>query len=154
LLPSSICPKYVAKLAHTRNIISSTNITSHQKSDTDSRSSLQPSSFPLMFFFPLRWRSFTVPGTKVAPFPFIKGSYFLLPALFFRHKTYQHRHISMQTCDARDGCVLRQSRILNAKQLYFVTSFAGLIMLPFSCHSRQRNALHCVPSVVVFYELL
>jgi hypothetical protein len=56
-----------AKLVHTRRALSSTIINSHQEPVSGQACNpLDPHWFFLSF---LRWRSFTVLGTKVAPFP-------------------------------------------------------------------------------------
>jgi len=55
-----------AKLVHTRRALSSTIINSHQET-VSGQACNPPDSY--WSFFPYWWRSFTVPGTKVAPFP-------------------------------------------------------------------------------------
>jgi hypothetical protein len=57
---------YTAKLVHTRCALSSTIINTHQ--EPISGQACNPPD-PYWFFLIFWWRSFTVPGTKVAPFP-------------------------------------------------------------------------------------
>jgi len=58
---------YAAELVHTRRDLSSSIINSHQ--ETVSGQACKATQSPLIFSFFFWWRSFTVPGTKVAPFP-------------------------------------------------------------------------------------
>jgi hypothetical protein len=69
LLPSFMFTRsvnYASKLVHTRRALSSTIINYHQR-----RFQVRPATLrsPLIFSFLLWWRSSTVLGTKVAPFP-------------------------------------------------------------------------------------
>jgi len=58
---------FAAKLVHTRRALSSTVINSHQEPVSGQACNpLHPHRFSLSFS---RWRSFTVLGTKMAPFP-------------------------------------------------------------------------------------
>jgi len=82
---------FAAKLVHTRRALSSTIINSHQEPLLGQACNpLDPHWFFLSF---LRWRSFTVLGTKVAPFPYLMwGVVFhcLRSFFFFFFKLYLH----------------------------------------------------------------
>jgi len=69
---------YATKFVHTRRALSRTIINSHQEPVSSKASNLlDPTGF---FFFLFWWRSFTVPGTEVAPVPILL--WFSLPAQF------------------------------------------------------------------------
>jgi hypothetical protein len=59
---------FAAKLVHTRRALSNTVINSHQ--EPVSGQACNPSDPHLFFLSFSRWRSVTVFGTKVAPFPY------------------------------------------------------------------------------------
>ena len=121
---------FAAKFVHTRRALSSIVINSHQELVSNQACNpLDPHKFFLSFS---RWRSFTVPGTNVAPFPYLMWGVVFTACVVFSFSFFFHLYMLVHYC---------KSNVEFELSFQFVCMNIGIFFLRVIHRSRRDSKL-------------